>query len=344
MPLTTTTSTLSCSTCQVSFETVQEQRQHAKSELQLVYLCRIGSSNSNKRISIENLRRKVADLGINTLPSSDTYQASGSNHRSQSPNDKSSESDSGSDREVSQDDMPEFVPENCIFCSHQASDIDDNLAHMKTTHSLVIPFQDNLVVEPATLIWYLHFVIFGYHECILCGTRRRTVEGVQQHMLDKGHCRFEMSDEMMEFYDVEGLNSHSTQSLVRPDEDSIRLPSGKILSHRSQTASSSRPRITNQSTSAEEPVAIPGAPPSDALTNRGRKETAMATQLSRLSVKDQQSLIHLSAPQQRSLLAQRKKELETARRSERRMRIRMDRHSNKATVEHGRPWQSYLSI
>ncbi|KAI8666317.1 C2H2-type domain-containing protein [Fusarium keratoplasticum] len=327
MPL-TTTSTLSCSTCQVSFETVQEQRQHAKSELH-----------------IENLRRKVADLGINTLPSSDTYQAPSSNHRSQSPNDKSSESDSGSDREVNQDEMPEFVPENCIFCSHQASDIDDNLAHMKTTHSLTIPFQDNLVVEPATLIWYLHFVIFGYHECILCGTRRRTVEGVQQHMLDKGHCRFEMSDEMMEFYDVEGLNSHSTQDLVRPDEDSIRLPSGKILSHRSQTASSSRPRITNQSTSTDqEPAAIPGAPPTDALTNRGRKETAMATQLSRLSVKDQQSLIHLSAPQQRSLLAQRKKELETARRSERRMRIRMDRHSNKATVEHGRPWQSYLSI
>ncbi|KAJ4327660.1 hypothetical protein N0V84_001910 [Fusarium piperis] len=343
MPL-TTTSTLSCSTCQVSFETLQEQRQHAKSELQLVCLYHIERINSNKWISIENLRRKVADLGINTLPSSDSYQASSSKNRSQSPNEQYSESDSGSDHEVDQDDMPEFEPEKCIFCSHQASDIDDNLAHMKTTHGLAIPYQENLVVGPATLIWYLHFVIFGYHECILCGTRRRTVEGVQQHMLDKGHCRFEMSDEMMEFYDVEGLNSHSTQDLVRPDEDSIRLPSGKILSHRSQTASSIRPRI-NQSTSAEqEPAAIPGAPPSDALTNRGRKETAMATQLSRLSVKDQQSLIHLTAPQQRSLLAQRKKELETAKRSERRMRIRMDKHSNKATVEHGRPWQSYLSI
>lgn len=242
--------------------------------------------------------------------------------------------------------MPEFEPEKCIFCPHRASDTNDNLAHMKTTHGLTIPYQDNLVVEPATLIWYLHFVIYGYHECVLCGTRRRTVEGVQQHMLDKGHCRFELSDEMMEFYDVEGLNSRSTQDFVRPDEDSIRLPSGKILSHRSQTASSTRPRIANQSTSAEqqEPAAIPGAPASDALTNRGRKETALATQLSRLSVKDQQSLIHLTAPQQRSLLAQRKKELETSRRSERRMRIKMDRHSNKATVEHGRPWQSYLSI
>ncbi|KAM0425064.1 hypothetical protein ACHAPT_009623 [Fusarium lateritium] len=322
MPLTT----LSCSTCQVSFETLQEQRQHAKSESH-----------------IENLRRKVADLGIGTFPSSDSYQPSSSSNRPQTPDDKS-ESDSGNEHEVNEDGMPEFEPENCIFCSHRAADINDNLAHMKTTHSLTIPYQSNLVVEPATLIWYLHFVIFGYHECILCGTRRRTVEGVQQHMLDKGHCRFEMSDEMMEFYDVEGLNSHSTQDFVRPDEDSMRLPSGKILSHRSQTASSSRPRINQSTSSDQEPAAIPGVAPSDALTNRGRKETAMATQLSRLSVKDQRSLIHLTAPQQRSLLAQRKKEIETARRAERRVRIRMDRHSNKATVEHGRPWQSYLSI
>ncbi|KAH6887608.1 C2H2 type zinc-finger-domain-containing protein [Thelonectria olida] len=293
---------LSCSICHVSFDTAQEQRRHAKSESH-----------------VENLRKRVVASGLSTLPTPDncrdSAQASG----------QSSPSDTDPEDNVSENEATEFQSEDCLFCPNSSTTFDENLSHMKTTHGLTIPYRDNLAVEPATLIWYLHLVIFAYHECISCGTRRRTVEGVQQHMLDKGHCRFEISDETMEFYDLEGIKGHATGSLVRPDEDSLRLPSGSVISHRNQT-SSSKPRPPNRrTTSGQDQGALLSHASSDALTTKDRKDTALASQLSRLSVKDQQSLIHLPDSAQRSFLVQRKKEIDVARRKERRVQRMAER-------------------
>lgn len=204
---------------------------------------------------------------------------------------------------------------------------------MESSHSLRIPYQEHLIVDLETVIWYLHFVIFTYHECIYCGTRSRTVEGIQQHMVGKGHCRVELSDEILEFYDLEGLGNFGAKNAVAVDSESLRLSSGKILSNR--TAPSARP--SRQTTTQEKDqgsqayVSYNGA--SDALTTKDRKDAALASQLARLSVKDQQSLIYMSSSEQRSFLLQRKKELEAVQRKERKMRLKTERLNNKTMMK-----------
>lgn len=269
-----------------------------------------------------------------TLPVQTSYREP--RKPSELPSERSTQSESEDDYSAEEDEIPEFKSQNCLFCLQTCGSFDQNLAHMKATHGLTIPYQSYLAVDTITLIWYLHLVIYGYHECLACGTRRRTLEGVQQHMLGKGHCRFEISDDMMEFYDVEGIRGFNTDNIIRPDEESLRLPSGKLLSHRTQTASSARPRPPRQqsASSEQEHSTLPGRAPSDALTPRDRKDMTLATQLSRLSVNDQRSLVHLPASQQRSILAQKKKELDLARRLERRGQLRLERKANKTMMKH----------
>ena len=58
---------------------------------------------------------------------------------------------------------------------------------MQKSHGLFIPHHQHLAVDLETLFRYLHLVIFGYRECIQCGTERATIQAVQQHMIGKGH-------------------------------------------------------------------------------------------------------------------------------------------------------------
>ncbi len=259
-------------------------------------------------------------------------------------NDKSEpESDTPSEKETL-----EFVPEECLFCNQTSPDFDANLAHMHQAHSLVVPFQPALVVDLQTVVWFLHMVIFSYRECICCGTRRRTVEGVQQHMASTGHCRFNVTGEMSGFYDPDALPSQeTTDTLNHPDDRTLRLASGKILAHRSDPNSTNKPREKTQP-----PTATSSLPPSEqtgntplptdiapggetnpqALTKLDRKEQALTKHLAQLRVSDQLSLARLSAPQQRALLVVHKKRLDEAKRAERRGRGRVDNVGNKTAV------------
>ncbi|KAF4982202.1 hypothetical protein FZEAL_2086 [Fusarium zealandicum] len=308
-----------CSLCDVSFDNTEQQRLHAKSDSH-----------------IDNLRRRIAAAETFTLPTP-KYRDLDSLEPSETPDEQAS-SESSSDYEVEEDEMQEFNPSYCIFCPHHSESFELNQDHMKTAHGLRIPFQENLTVEQATLIWYLHLVIFGYHECILCGARKRTVEAVQQHMLGKGHCRFEVSDEMLEFYDLEKTISYDPDTDLQPNEESMRLPSGKVLSHRSQNISSSKLRTLNQrkaldGANGQDQDTLADQAAADALTTRDRKDMVLATQLSRLSVRDQQNIMHLPISQQRNLLAQRKREFDAIRRADRKMQRRTDWSANKISTK-----------
>lgn len=151
--------------------------------------------------------------------------------------------------------MPRFTPGQCLFCPDAASTFADSVTHMQKSHGLFVPLSQYLIVDLKTLYSYLHLVIFEYRECIQCGTERATVQGVQQHMTGKGHCKFDISNqdsEFAEFYDFSdpeedgksdiwgdserqerNLDETATRSSPKPvmaDEHSIRLPSGKIIS------------------------------------------------------------------------------------------------------------------
>ncbi|KAM7195656.1 C2H2 type zinc-finger (2 copies) domain containing protein [Naviculisporaceae sp. PSN 640] len=157
----------------------------------------------------------------------------------------SGEEDIDEDASIS---TPDFSPSECLFCSHDSSSpvsntggteesaglrLEANLSHMASSHGFIIPFQDCLAPDVTLdiIVEYLHFIIQGYRECISCGTRRSTVEGVQQHMIAKGHCRFDISPETEEFYEMPQL---STANIPNQDNTTATrlLPSGKLISSR----------------------------------------------------------------------------------------------------------------
>ncbi|EWY80913.1 hypothetical protein FOYG_15208 [Fusarium oxysporum NRRL 32931] len=305
----------SCSLCDVSFDNSQEHRVHAKSEAH-----------------VQALRNRAAASGLIEQPTEDSDTFS---HTSNDPEDErlSTDDETGDENETSGSAIPEFDSTKCIICTHNDESFDKSLIHMETAHGLRIPFRDHLIVDLETVIWYLYFLVATYRECIYCGTRRRTVEGIQQHMRDKGHCRVELTDEMQEFYDLEGLKAHGRENAVSVDNESLRLSSGKILSHRD--APTTKPRRTSpQEETQENRAPLPSHAASDALTARDKKDAALASQLARLSVKDQQSLMHLTSSEQRSFLLQRKKEMDAVRRAERKMRLKTERLSNKTMMTH----------
>ena len=103
----------------------------------------------------------------------------------------------------SRNDNAVFLPSRCLFCRSDAGDITVNLEHMRKLHGLFIPNMESLIVGIEDVLGYLHVIVFDLKECILCHTARRTAYAVQQHMMDKGHCRIDLESdraEMLDFY------------------------------------------------------------------------------------------------------------------------------------------------
>ncbi|KAF4497653.1 TRI15- transcription factor [Fusarium agapanthi] len=184
----------------------------------------------------------------------------------------------------------EFVPGHCLFCTKDSSTLDESMKHMSTAHGFNIPFQEFLAIDLETLVSYLHFVINTYRECICCGTRRSTVEGIQHHMLAKGHCRFDISPETEEFYEIPRCGD-ALGDRKQDTSDPVRLPSGRIISHRKHE----EPRAPRRDAAGQkhlDPSAAvePGTEIAHRRTVNGSREVVqaneaiLAAQLSRLKV------------------------------------------------------------
>lgn len=260
---------------------------------------------------------------------------------------------------------PEFDPRQCLFCTHINTHLEDNLDHMNKKHGFSIQDKTHLAVDLHTLVGYFHLVVFGYSECLYCGSQRRNPEAAQQHMIGKGHCKIDLSDEDSEFRDFydfgnsddnaekeggEGSNRVMSRKppvpFVGPDDKTIRLASGKMLSHRSN----GKPRLHRRKlphaapASANEHVIENGSlagtnPTSDstgiqasasALTRSAKREVVFEKQLSNLRAEDRRSLMHLPAPQQRVLLAKAKAQVERARKEENEMQLKIQLQANKS--------------
>ncbi|KAI1118380.1 C2H2 type zinc-finger-domain-containing protein [Nemania sp. NC0429] len=286
--------------------------------------------------------------------------------------------------------MQPFTPGQCLFCPSLSPTFGDSVIHMQKSHGLFVPHQRNLIVDLETLFNYLHLVIFGYRECIQCGTRRTTVQAVQQHMAGKGHCRFDMAEqgsEFSEFYDfsepedddaesdIEGEGDDedegdetskeeetaaaagSSRKPLLADEDSIRLPSGRIISRQSSaqagpsSLTQSRRRTRAPASQLEYSVVEPGGgedaegaekgpgkeepgsdmtPETRVLSKREKRERATATyQLANMSASDRSSLMHLPASQQRAILLAQHRHAEKVQKEEKRRQGKIDRKGNK---------------
>lgn len=232
---------------------------------------------------------------------------------------------------------PEFHPSQCLFCGADNDSFDENIAHMARAHSFTIPYQDQLTVDLETLVGYLHLVIYGYGECILCAAHRNTVEGIQHHMMAKGHCRFDVSSDIAEFYE---MNEPEFQA----DQESLRLPSGKLLSHRTRVTGPAAWKAARQS--AERRLE---ASTSTALATRSQESELVqmqedapaappSTQLSRMTLTqgDQQSLAHLPDHEVRSLLATSARHIDQSRREEQQSQLKLEQAGNTTLTGHFR--------
>ena len=95
----------------------------------------------------------------------------------------------------------------CLFCPHESSDMEQSLNHMSKVHGFFIP-ELEYVTNIKGLIEYLCEKVGVGYVCLYCNERGKafnSVESVQQHMVDKCHCKVffdgDASLEYAEYYD-----------------------------------------------------------------------------------------------------------------------------------------------
>ncbi|TVY86695.1 Core trichothecene cluster (CTC) protein, partial [Lachnellula willkommii] len=141
-----------------------------------------------------------------------------------------------------EDEEESFNPTECLFCNVESTSLESNMMHMSQTHSFFIPDIEYLI-DLESLLGYLSVVISVFHECLFCGSSKTSKFAVQDHMRAKGHCKVDFDDDehdLKQFYDFLGDgddngDEREKEVTLVPDEDELRLPSGKILGHRSNT-------------------------------------------------------------------------------------------------------------
>ncbi|ETI21634.1 hypothetical protein G647_07981 [Cladophialophora carrionii CBS 160.54] len=234
----------------------------------------------------------------------------------------------------------DFDESQCLCCNQMSPDLDQNLVHMSRAHGLYVD-PANLLVDVGALLAYFHLIISGRYECLYCGTQRSTREAVQQHMMAKGHCKYDITDEDSELRDYYELPSsdakedlHQNLSAMRfsderhlPSQARLRKPRPPKRSdrHGANTASPlgqalPTPSATPLSHSDAEPSSNVAETPSHTrgqLSTRAvKQEHILNNQLSQLRAGDRRSLLHLPTSQQRALLATHHKQMQKAKRTE----------------------------
>lgn len=144
---------------------------------------------------------------------------------------------------------------DCFFCSHHSSNIEKNLLHMSEKHSFFVPDLE-FVVELDELLTYIGAKVGQGKMCLWCNEkskRFRSVDAVQKHMRDCGHCKIAFSGgdaivEFADFYDYSKSYPEDQDPEQQADEDKdmevdvntlddsgyeLMLPSGAKIGHRS---------------------------------------------------------------------------------------------------------------
>lgn len=131
------------------------------------------------------------------------------------------------------------IPLNrCLFCNYDSPNLKLSAMHMTKYHGMFIPEQNYLVDLEGLIVW-LHGKIFKSHECLYCHKLKGSVEGIQTHMRDKGHCMIAFEDEgdMIEvgqFYDFRSTYSdedddEDMEDFLEESHGGVKVDSRKIL-------------------------------------------------------------------------------------------------------------------
>lgn len=215
-------------------------------------------------------------------------------------------------------------PSECLFCNTDSLNVEDNVEHMHSVHGLYIPEPDQLS-DMETFLGYLASIICEYNECLYCGAEKNSLEAVQTHMKDKGHCMINLDgdSELLDFWDVSDDEDGDEQkdaekrptngNGVHVSATEMRLPSGSIITSRSDTAQlRAKPTLTKSRVKAsqirikrDEMKAIMDGSEKDkpkAPDNNRSMRTQPGTDR-RVAVRGELGLAGLSEHQKRALMA-----------------------------------------
>ena len=214
-------------------------------------------------------------------------------------------------------------PSECLFCNTDSLNVGDNVEHMQSVHGLYIPEPDQLS-DMKTFLGYLAFIICDYNECLYCGAEKNSLEAVQTHMKDKGHCMINLDgeSELLDFWDVsdddnsdkendaENGSIKYTGNYISATE--LRLPSGAIITSRSDTAQRAKPTLAKSRVKAsqmrakkDEMKAVTDGSENDnpkAPDNNRSMRTQPGTDR-RVAVRGEMGLVGLPEQQKRALMA-----------------------------------------
>lgn len=108
---------------------------------------------------------------------------------------------------------------------------------MATVHGMHIPSVDR-ITHLDSFLTYLGTIVNEWHECLYCGVEKGSMQSVQTHMRDKGHCKID-KEEVDDFLEQEDDDAKSAEG-TKLSETEWRLPSGAIINARSDSTPSPR--------------------------------------------------------------------------------------------------------
>ena len=240
-----------------------------------------------------------------------------------------------------------YTPVQCLFCKIDSPTTDNNLEHMFKAHGMFIPRRVDLE-DAEGLLAYLFNFISEFHECLYCGKTKATVEGIRSHMIDKGHCRIALDEELDQFYDFEGDSEDGAEEDVdgegaedaeadeasppnehnfHPDSDhELRLPSGRVLGHRSLSRYY-RQNLHSYPTSSER-AASRAITAAEADSGDGPMPDHPGRQLTVTSARNEMGMIGVNEFEKRALKATEKKVLKQESRARNQHDWRVNKESN----------------
>ncbi len=153
--------------------------------------------------------------------------------------------------EIEADENEPLETTECLFCPHYESNMEANIAHMSKVHGFFIPDLEFLV-DLEGLVKYLGEKVGVANMCIYCNEKGKqfySIEAVQHHMTEKGHCKIMFEgDYALEFadhydytksYPDKEIGNTTSEELPIPDHSltvnndlELVLPSGVLIGHR----------------------------------------------------------------------------------------------------------------
>ncbi|KAF2493783.1 hypothetical protein BU16DRAFT_54457 [Lophium mytilinum] len=325
--MTATASSYSCNTCSTTFGSSAEQRAHMREDwhlhnlrLRMSSLPAISLSQFQNRAEIitfpPGLKCTICNHKAETTVA---YERHAAGHAEEKSLEASSSSPDSSEEEEELEELEELDPSQCLFCSLQSTTSEANIDHMLSQHGLFIPEPEKLA-DVEIFITYLAMIVYHYHECLYCGVQKGSVEGIQRHMKDKGHCiiKLDPGSELLEFWDSaletnvdaggeeRGEKTSKGMEAVRVSDTEMRLASGTIVESRSRSLHS-RHNLTKTRTSTKkvrmkaiEGAAASGEPQTTTATHRASRDT-------RVAIRGEMGLVGVSEQQRRALMVVEKK-------------------------------------